>query len=640
MLSDVTQRKAAILILLATIAAYLPALSAGFIWDDDSYLTTNPVIIQPGGFHKIWLDHTATPQYYPLVFTSFYIEHMLWGLSPIGYHLVNILLHAINAILVYHILKKLSVSAALAAALVFALHPVHVESVAWITERKNVLSALFYLASLSCYLRYDSPQSDAAPSSRPQTRAYGLSLLLYLCALLCKSVTATLPAAILVILWWRRGKLTARDFLRMTPYFIVGILAGLHTAWIEHHHVGTGRVDIGISGIDRLLVAGRVAWFYLGKLLWPADLIFVYPRWEIDHTQLWQYIFPLAAIALLVALWRLRHRIGRGPIAAALFFGGTLAPAMGFVDVYPMRFSFVADHFQYLASIGPIVLLTSGCTRFTRSRMSQFTIAPILVLLAVLTWRQCGIYENPMRLWTDTLSKNPGAWMAQGNLATCLFREGKIDEAIELYKENLRLQPLAPEIHYDLARAYVSKKQASLAIEHFKQAIQQNPAIIRARIELAALLLAEKNPEGAIFQFQEILRIDPRHFEAHYNLGSVFANLGRHAEAIEHYRSALQANPRSAETANTLAVLLSSLGRDDDAIKLLQLAIDVRGNYAEAHFNLAHLLEIRGDLRPAEEHYRSASQLNPRDVQSLVAIERVRKLMHQSTTSPSTAPSP
>jgi tetratricopeptide (TPR) repeat protein len=630
----VKTRSAAIVILLATIAAYIPAISAGFIWDDDSYLTANPVITQPGGFLKIWTDPLATPQYYPLVFTTFYIEHAIWGLSPTGYHIVNILLHAANAILVFHILKKLNIRAALPAALIFALHPIHVESVAWITERKNVLSALFYLSSLSCYLRFDPPRRDEQAIS-PRHAIYVISLILFICALLCKSVTATLPAAILVIIWWQRGSLSTRDFLRMTPYFIAGIVAGLHTAYLEHHHVGTSRIDLGISGIDRLLVAGRVVWFYLGKLLWPAELIFIYPRWVIDRAQPAQYLFPLAAIALLFILWRYRSRIGRGPLAAALFFGGTLTPALGFVDVYPMRFSFVADHFQYLASLGPIILLVSLGARIARSQLSRLAIVPIAVLLAVLTWNQCGIYENPKRLWIDTLKKNPGAWMAQGNLATILFREGKLDEAIELYKENIRLQPLSPEIHYDLALAYVRKNQKSLAIEHFQQAIQQNPAILKARMELAKLLLAQQNSEGAIFQFQEVLRLDKNHFEAHYNLGSILGNMGRDAEALQHFRAALNANPRSAESANNLAVIVSRLARNEDAIKLFRLAIDLRPDYAEAHFNLAHLLEITGDPPQAAQHYRAAAQINPNDSQAREAISRVEAQLRGSPSSQS-----
>src|ERR1043166_1983285 len=366
---------------IVTILAYLPAIRSGYIWDDDKYVTKNPLLQEHGGLTRIWFEPQASPQYYPLVFTSFWIENKLWSLKPLGFHLVNVLLHAANSILVWRILKRLEVRGALVIGAIFALHPVHVESVAWVTERKNMLSGLFYLLSLRAYLRWDSQDVGRTWTG------YGLSLLLFICALLSKSVTAILPAVILVILWWKHGRIAMSDIARLIPFFLVGMALALHTAWLEKHHVGAERVDWGLSVLDRFLIAGRVPWFYLYKILWPHGLIFFYPRWTIDAGQWWQYLFPLATLASLAILWALRKRIGRGPLAAALIFCGTLFPVLGFLPVYPMIFSWVADHFQYLASIGMIALIVSAiAARVTSPAVALCLAVIVLGAAATRTW--------------------------------------------------------------------------------------------------------------------------------------------------------------------------------------------------------------------------------------------------------------
>jgi hypothetical protein len=343
-----------------TLLVYAPAISAGFIWDDDHYVTENMTLRSLAGLKQIWLDPKATPQYYPLVHTGFWVEYHLWGLDPKGYHLVNVLLHAANAVLVWLVLKRLGVPGALWAALIFALHPVHVESVAWVTERKNVLSTLFYLSAMLAYWRF-----WPADGAQPQTGAwrwYGLALLLFVFALLSKTVTCSLPAAILLIRWWKTGRLASRDWLLTAPMFAVGLALALLTVYLEKHHVGAQGEEFTWSYLDRVLIAGRAIWFYAGKLIWPSNLIFIYPRWNIDASVWWQYVFPLAAAGVVLALLVLRNRLGRAPLTAVLFFIGTLTPALGFFDVYPMRYSFVADHFQYLASLGLIVLFAGLST--------------------------------------------------------------------------------------------------------------------------------------------------------------------------------------------------------------------------------------------------------------------------------------
>ncbi|HAH31088.1 MAG TPA: hypothetical protein DCL44_02105, partial [Elusimicrobia bacterium] len=431
---------AAAFLLIITVLAYLPAIrTGGFIWDDDSYVTGNPLLRSLQGLHHIWarmgVARGGTHQYYPLTFSVLWTEYHLFQLQPLGYHLLNVLLHALNAVLVWRILRRLCVPGALMAAAVFALHPVCVESVAWITELKNVLSGLFYLTSLLCYLRFlDVAGPESQPAGPPSSRNvvsntapaevsnrhwpfYSLSIFLFLCALASKTVTASLPAVILLIIWWKTGRISWKNLLPTVPMFILGAGSGLLTSHLEKT-LGASGYEWALTPVEHLLLAGRILWFYAGKLIWPGELTFIYPRWEVSQAIWWQYLFPLAAIALIAALWMARKKMGRGPLTATLFFCGTLVPVLGFFNVYPMRFSYVADHFQYLASLGPIVLLVAGAARI-RLRPDGSLTKPaisaagmILLTLGWLTWRQSGIYKNADQIWIDTIKKNPSCWMA------------------------------------------------------------------------------------------------------------------------------------------------------------------------------------------------------------------------------------
>ncbi|MGA2508568.1 MAG: hypothetical protein ABSF80_13955, partial [Chitinispirillaceae bacterium] len=335
-----------LLLLAVTFLAYRPAWNGQPVWDDDGHMT-KPELRSAEGLVRIWTQFGATQQYYPLVHTVFWLEYHLWGKSTVGYHLLNILLHFFSALLLVRILRRLGIpgEAAWLAGGIFALHPVMVESVAWITELKNTLSGVFFLGAALAYLKFDHGHKK---------KHYVIALLLFLCGLFAKSVIVTLPAALLVVFWWKRGRIEwKRDVAPLVPFFVIGIISGLFTAWVERRFVGAVGSEFSFTVIDRCLIAGRAVWFYLYKLLWPANLIFIYPRWHIDSFAVWQYLFPAAFLLAAVLFWRLRSR-SRAPLAVLLYFTITLFPALGFFNVYPFRYSFVADHFQYLASIGPI----------------------------------------------------------------------------------------------------------------------------------------------------------------------------------------------------------------------------------------------------------------------------------------------
>ncbi|HUN82375.1 MAG TPA: O-GlcNAc transferase, partial [Phycisphaerae bacterium] len=322
-----------LVIAISTFAAYGPALFGDFIWDDDSYVSENKAVTSPGfsGLTSIWTDYTATPQYYPLVFTSYWIEYRLWGLHTPGYHITNIALHVFSAILLGRLLTRLRVPGAWLAAAVFALHPVNVESVAWITERKNALCGLFYILSLSAYVRFAALDTGEFPPN-PRVGTYLLCMLCFIGALLSKTVTASLPAVILLLIWWRRGRVSRMEAATLVPMFVVGAALGLFTAWLEKHHVGAVGHEWKLTLLDRFLIATRAPWFYASKIVWPWSLAFIYDRWQIDSRQAWQYLFPIATILTLGVLWLARRRIGRGPLLIALCLIGTLFPALGFFN--------------------------------------------------------------------------------------------------------------------------------------------------------------------------------------------------------------------------------------------------------------------------------------------------------------------
>ena len=572
----------------ATLAAYWPALSAGYIWDDDLYLTNNPTLTNLAGLGRIWFQPGALVQYYPLVFTSFWFEYHLWGLHPFGYHAVNIALHALNAVLVWRILKRLVVPGAWLAAAVFALHPVHVESVAWVTERKNVLSAALYLAALLVYLRFAAPAREAASPKTaarlPRWRFYLAAMGLYAGALLSKTVTCSLPAVLLLLLWWKRGRVRWGDTLRLLPFFAAGLAMALLTASIEQRHVVLqGGEEWTLSFPERLLVAGRALWFYAGKLLWPHPLIFNYPRWTLDAESPAQWLFPTAALAVIGLLWAARRRIGRTPLMAALCFGGTLMPALGFFNVFPFRYAFVADHFQYLASIGLIALAAATASKgLERLAAGVRTVAGgltviMLVALALLTWRQSRVYQDEETLWRDTLAKHPASWMAHNNLGTLLIGQRKFEEATLHFEETLRLKP-----------GYV-EALSNLGLVDYKQ----------GRLEEAGT------------KFSEALARHPNFAVAHANLGTVFNQQGRLDEAVAQYTEALRLNAYLVDARNNLGVVFGKQGRLDEAIAQFRETLRQRPDYAEGHYNLGFALERQGQITEAAAHYREALRLKP-----------------------------
>lgn len=586
----------ALLIIFLVLLAYGPVLRAGYIWDDPEYVINNQTLRTLEGLKLIWTRPGSTPQFYPLVFTTFWIEYHLWELRPFGYHLVNILLHILSSLLLWRLLSRLSLPGAWLASAIFAVHPVHVESVAWITERKNVLSGFFYLGALLAYLRFAMPGASPPASQERAWSYYALALALFICALLSKTVTCSLPVAILLLLWLKDEQFGWKDAALLIPFFLVGGALGSMTVWMEKFFVGASGAEWSLSPLGRILVAGRIPWFYAGKLLWPAELSFIYPRWRIDPAIWWQYLFPLASVAVVAALWIQRRRFGKGPLAAVLFFLATLFPALGFFDVYPMRFSFVADHFQYLASLGPIVLFASlAAKRFARPdqrhRWAALAACGLMLTAMVLKDRQQGlIYKDQETLWRDTLKKNSDAWIAHNNLAEILVARGELDDAAVHCSAALSLKDDLPEAHGNLANILFKNGKIREAVPHYEKVLQADPDNVIAHNNLAATLDALGRTEEAAAHFAEALRLRPNFANAHYNFANSLMKQGKTEEAIRHYSKAVRLKPNFPQARYKLGLALQEAGERDKAIVQYRKALRDKPDWMEVKNNLAWLL--------------------------------------------------
>jgi tetratricopeptide (TPR) repeat protein len=605
-------------------------LRGGLVWDDNAHVT-RPDLRSWAGLGRIWFDVRATQQYYPVLHTAFWVEHRLWGAATPGYHLMNVLLHAAACCLLALVLRRLwrpgpvvdgrpadpgrvPAGAEWLAALIFAVHPVCVESVAWISEQKNTLSLVFYLLAALVYLDFDA---------RRRRWSYGLAFAFFFLALGTKTVTASLPAAILVVLWWRNGRLFwKRDARPLIPWFLLAGIAGFITVSIEHSVIGAQGAKFDLSAGQRVLLAGRVVWFYLGKLVWPADLMFIYPRWNVPAAAAGWLGWLVAGLALTVVFWLVRRRT-RGPLAGWLFFVGSLFPALGFFNVYPFVFSYVADHFQYLACLGIIVTVAAGIAWILAvvapwiRAIGRLLCALLVITLAVLANRQSGLYRDAENLYRQTLAQNPACWMAHNNLGLALSKvPGRTSEVISHYEAALRINPDLAEAHINLGLV-LSNIPGRLpdAISHYEAALRINPNLAEGydHLGLALAGIPGRLPE-AITQYEAALRISPDLAEAHNNLGVALTNIpGRQSEAISQFKEALRINPDLAGTHLNLGLALSGLpDRTPEAISHFESALRINPGLAEAHNNLGMALSrIPGREAEAVAHFEAALRIKP-----------------------------
>ena len=579
----------AALIVLLTVLAYLPAVRGGFVFDDHVLITRNPMVRAGDGLYRFWFTTQAT-DYYPLTCSLWWLEWRWWDDHAIGYHVVNVLLHAANAVLVWVILRRLKIPAAWLAAAVFAIHPVNVATVAWISEQKNTLSMLFYALAILLYLRFDEER---------RWRWYGLSLAAFVLALLSKTAVVMLPVVLIGCLWWRHGRVRTQDWLRSVPFFALSLGAGLLTIRLQYSHAMEGRAILPDGFAARLAAAGWVPWFYLSKILAPIDLTVVYPKWEIDASRWVSFVPGLVLAVAFLVFWSKRADWGRAMLFGLGYFVVTLFPVLGFFEQAFYRNSLVADHWQYYSIVGVIALVVAAGQKIAnrmgeRGRTDRVLVsAALLLLLGMATWKRSGVYADSETLWRDNVTKNPYAWMAYNGLGSASQSAGKLDDAIGQYEQALRLKPDYAEAHYNLGTALWQTGRLDEAAEQYEQALKLQPKFADAEYNLGVTLLQTRGAQDALGHFEQALRLNPDHAEAHNNLGVALQQLGRIPEAIDQYEQALRLKPDYAEAHNNLAVALERMGRVPEAIAHFEQVVRLKPDFAEAQNELARLRQAR-----------------------------------------------
>jgi len=647
-------------LLLLTFVVYWPCLHGSFLWDDDVMLTQNRLVRSASGLPGIWFS-TQPFDYCPLTLTSLWAEWPLWQLNPTGYHVTNVLLHALSAFLLWRILARLKVPGAFLAAAVFAVHPVCVASVAWIAERKNTLSLLFFLLSLLWYLRFDegeraAPGTPPAPPVVPSRSLavssvlYLLSLAAFILALLCKASVVTLPCVLLLCCWWRRDRITRRDLARTAPFFLLALALGLVTIWFQLHKAMGGPAQATDPLLVRLLGGSWAVWFYLVKALVPVNLTLIYPRWAINPASPWAYLPALLLLGLLAALWRARAGAGRPLLFGLGCFIVTLLPVLGVFDMYFLSFSRVADHWQYL----PIIAIIALAVGAAAARVTQWfkSAAPglaalLVAALAVASWQRAVIYASPLSLWRDAAAKTPHSWVTRNhygnmldeagrlddaiaqytavqqfmptnvdaciNLGIALTKQGNLDAALAQLRRALALSPHSPDAHFNLASVLSRQGKFDEAIPHYHEALRSYFYLPETRTSLGTIYSRQGKPDAALAEYREALRFDPDFAPAHQGLADLLLSQGRFQEALDQYALAAKANPAldSAQTHYALANALLKARQPVLARQQYEAALKSQPDFAEADYQLGVLLLAEKDPAAARRHWEAALRLKP-----------------------------
>ena len=576
----------ALALVAAVLLVYAPVWRAGFFWDDESVLTNNPCIVGPQGPKEIWTSQQA--DICPLTLTTFWAENKLWGLAPLPYHVVNVLLQASCAVLLWRVLLRLKIPGAWFGAALWALHPVQVESVAWISEMKNTESGFFYLLAILFFLRGADNRFD---------RAYFLSLLFGALAMTSKSSTVILPLVLMLLIWWRGICLNWWHAAKLAPFFALSLAVGLLSLWTQQV-TPDDDPHWSQSPLQRLASAGDAVWFYLRKIFWPHPLMSIYPRWEINASQWTSFLPTLGVLVVLFILWKQRRSWSRPWLFAWSYFLVALLPVLGFLKMSFQVHSHVADHFQYLAGMGPLALVGSGVAILARrSSPGMKNFAPIfgaalLLTVGVLSFQRAALYDDDLSIWGDNIAKNPDSWGAHNNLGNALLNRQEPDTAMIEFRKALQINPGDARAHYNLGRALDQQGALDPAINEFHLAIQCDPGYSEAYNNLGVSLLKEKRLEEAKAALDRAIAINPAFVEALNNLGIALGHLNRPEDATVVLQRSLSLRPNDPEALDTLGNVLAMQGRFDEAESRYREALQLRPNFPNARNNLEHAEEL------------------------------------------------
>jgi len=617
-----------LILFLAVLATYSPVWWAGYVWDDAVFITANPVIVGPLGLKEIWTTHAGSVS--PLTLTMFWVENALWGMPPRPYHVVNIILHAACAILLWRVLRSLRIPGAWLGAALWALHPLQVESVAWISEMKNTQSCLFYLLSILFFVK--------SLRTKGVGWNYSFTLLFAGLAIASKFSTLVLPVVLGLCAWWVEGRWQWRHLIRLAPILVMSALAGAITLWL-------GTVEPALAGEipsrswpERMAMSGDVIWFYAGKLVWPHPLMAIYPSWTIDASQWTSYLPLLAVVLLLLILWLNRGAWGRPYFFALAYFLVALFPFLGFFDQSFWRYSFVEDHLQNLAGMGLLALLGAGCFRLAesifpgKSSLQLVLAAGVLVIVGTLSWQRAWVFENDETLWTDNVVKNPNSWAGENNLGIALYQKGQSDEAILHFQKSLAINPNNTGAHCNLGLALSLKGQVGEGMAQFQKALEINPNDGEVFYNLGVVLFQKGQLDEAMTQFQKALQVYPVYALINHDQGKIFnyqgkifVRKGQFDEAITRFRKAVEFSANDVEAHNNLGAVLFHIGQVEEATAQFQKALAIDPDDAEAHNNLGIVYIQEGRPSEAMDQFKAALRSKPDFLEAQKSLEKAQE---------------
>lgn len=565
-----------ILLFALTLAAYAPAMLHGsFLWDDNEYITGNSFIKRFDGLYDIWFSPRLLPQYYPLAFSMYFVEYKLWGETAQGYVIVNVLLHLASACMVYKLLKKLNLPGALLGAALFAVHPLAIESVAWIAERKNTLSMFFSLASILAYPGL-TPGEKITPGK--YKKQIVIATLLFLLALLGKPAAVVVPPMLLAILWWQNGKIRKSDMLVQGFWFLLSMASGILVTYLEALKVATDPEPFNLSLIDRLLISSRGWWFYMGKFAWPNPLSMIYPRWQIDASQPWQYTFVAALLMVIVALWVFRKRFGLAPAVILLLYTVAIGPTLGILNCSYFRLSFVADHFAYWALVPMVAavgaLLFHARTVAVLSHRGATVIACLLVtVLTVVAFDRCRTYSSPLVMWQDAVEKaprSPGAWSLYGST---LMKMGRLPEAKKAFVTAYELPPHQIDDLGRIANICIIMGELDEAEQYAQKFLAALPKDTESLFLLGLLRYSQKRFDESVEAYLRADQLNPNDTRFITNAGVILFQTGQLPRAIDCFTKSLKRNPLNAKVHNILGQCYVQAGQFPQAVECFEKAV-------------------------------------------------------------------